>query len=158
MPANGRGRGPTSAATSSETQRLRSAEGPTTASLQKVPEAVPVLVVASSFAFAYRLEAAAGPVDVVSDTVDDIRRLRGAIRDMRPRVVVVDAIDAAMLEATELAEEIALPGIVCVVWGREMAYGKRVLDALAALDARGVSIARKDGIEPIVDLVRSLRA
>lgn len=72
--------------------------------------------------------------------------------------MVVDAIDAPALEPALLAEDIALPGVVCVVWGREMAYAKRVHDALDALEALGVSIARKDGIEPVVDLVRSLRA
>lgn len=161
VPASGPLSAAVSPSSSSDRERdraARSTEGPTTASLQKLPEAVPVLIVASSFALAYRLEAALGPTHVATETVDDLRRLRVAVRELRPRVVVVDAIDAPALEPALLAEDIALPGVVCVVWGREMAYAKRVHDALDALEALGVSIARKDGIEPVVDLVRSLRA
>lgn len=133
-------------------------EGPTTASIEMLPEPVPVLVVSSSFVFAYRLEAALGPVMVRAETVDDLRRLRGAIREMRPRLVVVDGAEAPVLEPAELAEEIALPGVVCVVWAREMAYARRMIESLESLEANVVSLSRKDGIDPLLDLVRSRRA
>ncbi len=114
---------------------------------------VPVLVLAGTGAFAARLRLALGAERVAPRTQLDLTG--GADLLGAAAVVVVDATDIPPLDPEALGR--ALSGLprecIPAVWGADLPFGRLVTEAAGT---RTVTIARRDGIEPLVDLVRSL--
>ena len=92
-----------------------------------------------------------GPADV---------KLGGAnVLEGAPPIFLLDASDAAPIEAQRLlmtAEQ--LPDTtVCVLWGSELPYGRTLAKAVAAQQRSWVVLELREGISPLLDLVRSRR-
>ena len=45
----------------------------------------------------------------------------------------------------------------CVVWGRELPYGRVLAEATEASGRAWITLEKKEGIAPLLDLVRSRR-
>jgi hypothetical protein len=117
---------------------------------------VPVLVVAGSDAFERRLASALGPARVApatAGTVHDIKRFRNSA------IVLVDATSFPPIEPVDLADELAgLPETTAkVIWGADLPYGRSVSSAIEPIGTHVVRITRADGIDPLLDLIRSRR-
>jgi len=118
---------------------------------------VQVLVVAGGDGFERRLASALGPARVApatAATLRDIQRFRNAA------IVLVDATSFPAIEPRDLADELAgLPETTAkCIWGSDLPYGRGVLAAIEPIGTHVVSITRADGIEPLLDLIRSRRS
>jgi len=118
-------------------------------------EPVSVVVLAAGNAFAHRLGTALGPRRVTARTTADPARL--GERRPTPAIVVVDATDFAAVEPRAVASALRdLPGTtVRLVWGSELPYGRSVTAALFRAGVEHTTCDRNEGIDPLVDLVRS---
>lgn len=117
---------------------------------------VHVLVVASGDAFERRLASALGPQRVApasAATVRDLRRFRTAA------IVLVDSTSFPAIPPVELADELAgLPETTAkVIWAADLPYGRSVVQAIEPIGTNVISITRGDGIEPLLDVIRSRR-
>lgn len=113
---------------------------------------VAVLVLAGSESFASRLRLVLGVDRVAPRTARDLWDMAGVMPSAS--IVVVDATDVPAAEADAVGRALAEApsGCVAALWGAELPFGRRVAEhAGPAL----VAIARRDGIEPLFDLVRS---
>lgn len=117
---------------------------------------VPVLVLAGTRSFAARLRLAVGAGRVAPTQVRDLEGLRGALA-AAAALVIVDATDIPPVDPDTVVRALAEVGSGCVpvVYGSDLPFGRRVAQALASRRVRAVTIAQRDGIEPIIDLVRS---
>lgn len=115
-------------------------------------EPVRVAVVASGMGFAGRLDAALGPKRV---DVDALHTAEG-LKDKAPAIALVDATDFPPIEPETLAK--SLDGLTNtsarVVWGADLPYGARVVSAMTG---PCVALPISEGIEPLIDLIRSRR-
>lgn len=121
---------------------------------------VPVLVAAGSDRLATLLEAALGPACVVTTVAGDAAALRRRSFADSPLLALIDGEDPPAATPDELAGALAaMPdGVVRVAWAAD---APALAPVLRALDRRGtyvVRLERKDGVEPLLDLVRSRRS
>ncbi len=142
-------------ATSTPPPRGREADATRAVPTTSTP--VPVLVIAGSDAFERRLASALGPARIApasASTVHDIKRFRNSA------IVLVDATNFPPIEPVDLADELAgLPETTAkVVWGADLPYGRGVVAAIEPIGTHVVSITRADGIDPLLDLIRSRRS
>lgn len=118
-----------------------------------------VLVVASGTGFAMQLQAALGSARVTTVPVATLDELTVEARGSEPHIVLIDAADFAPIEPDQLAGALeALPGTtVRAIWGADLPYGGAALRALVARRAPATPLDRREGIDPLLDLVRSRR-
>lgn len=121
---------------------------------------VVVLVVAGATDFGARLLAALGPDRVAPLPTPSLERLDEQVLIAAPPVVLVDAANFASIEPERLADALAaLPATtVRAIWGADLPYGAAVLRALVERGASATPFDRREGIEPVLDLVRSRRS
>lgn len=115
-------------------------------------EPVRVTVIASGMGFAGRLDAALGAKRV---NVDAVHAAEG-VKDKAPAIALVDATDFPPIEPEALANSMdGLPNTCArVIWGADLPYGARVV---GAMKGPCVALQISEGIEPLIDLVRSRR-
>lgn len=123
-------------------------------------ESVLVFVLSATRDFAARLKAALGPRLIVTVPVADEPTFVDRLGQISPAVVVIDASQFPAIEPAALVEHLArVPShVVKAVWGTDLAYGQRVLDAALR---RGVTLTpfdRTEGIAPLMDVIRSRTA
>ncbi len=117
---------------------------------------VHVLVIASGEAFERRLATVLGPqrvAPVSAATVHNIQRFRTAA------IVLVDSTSFPEISPVELADELAgLPDTTAkVIWAADLPYGRSVIRAIEPIGTNVISITRGEGIEPLLDVIRSRR-
>ncbi len=119
---------------------------------------VPVVVVGASDRFSIRMRSVLGR-NVASlrtvGTPDDVRVAIAA----SPFVVIVDATDFAPIEPEELAQIMmaARGDTVHAIWGIDMPYGRSLAAQFNLAGATYVGLTKRDGLDPLLDLVRSRR-
>lgn len=123
------------------------------------PAQVLVFVLSSSEALGGEIERSLGTDHVATLTWDDANRLRKAIAFKPPAIVLVDGASFAPIEPSEMPEIFAAlpPTSVRAVWGTDTPYGAAVIGELAAKGAPFTPLDRREGIAPVVDLVRARR-
>ncbi len=129
-----------------------------TASVSVLDAPVPVLIIASGPRLAVRLNAALGPDRVHVRS----KGTRVAIEDALPDgvlVVIVDATDVPLIRPEELLDVLqgAAHDMTLVVWGDDLAYGRRVLDISRRMNRACSGLRLADGMESMLDLILSRR-
>ena len=82
-----------------------------------------------------------------------------AVDEADPAVVLIDGTDFPSIEARDVLKmfHVLPPTTARVLWGAELPYGRNLIELLEG-DARGwVILELKEGISPLLDLVRSRR-
>ncbi len=127
---------------------------------KRASKTLPVLVLAGSRSFASRLAAALGPNVMSSLFASDTAAMKKRIAQVPPAFVLIDASDVPAIDVNHLAEQLAAleTEVVKAVWGVDLPYGASVL---VAAQRRGITLTpfdRREGIEPLMDMIRSRRA
>jgi len=130
-----------------------------TRSVELSSETLPVYVLASSRAFADKLAAALGPNIMSAVLVTDDAMLADRLETVAPAFVLLDASDFPAIDPGALATRLAgvATDVVKAVWGADLPYG---MAALAAAQEQGLALTpfdRREGIEPLMDMIRSRR-
>lgn len=123
--------------------------------------AVAVLVLSGREDLAMRLEAALGPGRITTRTFTTHDELSARVKGGRlPPIVLVDAVEFPSIEPVDLATLLqrSPKGTVHAIWGADLAYGSMVLGELVQRRIPATPLDRREGIEPLLDLVRSRRA
>jgi hypothetical protein len=122
-------------------------------------EAVRVLVLAAGSGFARRLELTLGERRVEATHVDGPAGLARALEAEPPAIALLDATDFPAIDRSAvLAAAADLPGTTaCVLWGAELPYGRRFVEGIDEGTRRWVLLELREGIGPLLDLVRSRR-
>lgn len=137
-------------------QAQRPAHDPdATRSLPTLRHPVPVMVVGASRRFGDKLAAALGPRRVEVTTCDSLDAIERAMARLDIALAVIDASDFASIEPPALALALGRlrPTAARVVWAASLPYGKALLARLPG----GVSLEADEGVDPLLDLVRSRR-
>jgi hypothetical protein len=118
---------------------------------------VPVLTVAGSDALALRLVAVLGNDRVKPTWVADEAALRKATFAAQPLLVLVDGADPPSMDPSALASALgATPDtVVRVLWASDLAGGHTIADALATAGVEHTHLPRREGVEPLLDLILS---
>lgn len=127
-----------------------------TQQMSTIARPVPVVVLAEQPLFADRLGLCLGEDRVYTSTVGNAAALRKALFAQSPLLVVIDATTVSSLVVDEVADVLrGFPdNVVPVLWGGETAWGERLV-ALAPRKPAVVTLDRKEGIEPLCDLILS---
>ena len=130
-----------------------------TSSFTTAHEVVSVMVVAASLGFAQRINVAFGTGRVAPWVVSTELELADGLEGTPPPIVIVDASDIPAIPQRALMQKLtALPSTTaCVVWGRELPYGRSLTQAAEASGRAWITLEKKEGIAPLLDLVRSRR-
>lgn len=120
---------------------------------------VPVLVLAGSTALATRIAVALGPQRVAVFTAATSEDFASLVSEKRPAMVIVDSAVFPAIEPAALPFLLdALPSEVTrAVTGIDTPYGAAVLAELAQTAVACTTLDRREGIEPVLDLIRSRR-
>lgn len=121
---------------------------------------VTVLVVSGGPQLERRLAASLGPQRVAPSSVQDEATLRRYSESRGIALVLVDATDFPSLDPRIVASCLGLlpHSTSRAVWGAELPYGRSIVRACEAADTSVIALSRSEGIEPLLDLVRSRRA
>lgn len=137
-------------------------EGSTeTQQMSTIARPVPVVVVAASSTFADRLALCLGEDRVYTTTVSSAAALRKALFAQFPMLVVFDASAIGEIEADSIVDVLrGFPdSVVPVLWAGETPWGERLVNlAMRMTGSRAaalVTLDRREGIEPLCDLVLS---
>lgn len=123
-------------------------------------ETLPVYMLAGSSAFSDRLLAAVGPHVMSPLIISDMATLRARLTQIPPAFLLLDASDFPAIEPTELAAAIEeMPReMVRAIWGADLPYGMSLMDAALKRALSLTPFDRREGIEPLIDVIRSRRA
>lgn len=121
----------------------------------KVP--VKVLVMAGYGQFAQRLNAAIGAERCHAVTVSSVEELTRTVFRLSPQIVVIDASQPAAIRAQDLSQAIkGLPdAMLSFVWSADSHYGRDLRSQLLQMGCDTMFLDRREGIEPLLDLVLS---
>jgi hypothetical protein len=141
------------------------AEEPRTASTETTRELpietaqVSVVVLSASPALATGLVDALGPERVAPSTAGSVATAVGMLAARRPALVLVDGAAFPSIEPRDLPDLLGeLPRTtVRALWGTDTPYGAAALAALVERRAPVTPLDRREGLAPIVDLVRARR-
>lgn len=130
-----------------KTQKYRQQKGPTR-----------VVVAAAGSGLALRLRAALG-AKVTTFSVPDSERLQTIATDFKPAIVLLDATDPVQETPSALVPILSeLPeDVVTIVWGTHESTAAQLVEELEEAGVRATSLARGEGVEPLLDLVRARR-
>jgi hypothetical protein len=119
--------------------------------------AVGVLVISGTDDLAARLQVALGPSRVAARTCTTREEIETLLHGIAPAIILVDAVEFPPVEPVELAELMAAASrsTVRAIWGADLGYGSVVLGELVERHAPVTPLDRREGIEPLLDLVRS---
>jgi hypothetical protein len=131
-------------------------------STREVPilaKAVLVFVLAGNKVMARTIEAALGPGRVTVHAVTSAETFRAAVEFETPAIVILECASFPPIEPTDIAVLLgALPeNTVRAVSGIDTPYGSAALAALSNTRVACTPIDRREGIEPLLDLIRSRR-
>ncbi|MFO0696793.1 MAG: hypothetical protein U0230_24695 [Polyangiales bacterium] len=147
---------PLEAATRPDAKRRRDDHPTRAVPLSEHP--VPVSVLAAGQALATRLRAVLGPQRIESRSTPSAMEIANQ-RFPVPQIVIVDASDFPPIEPAQIAAAFRLlPATTArVVWCTDLPFGPKIVDALRAEAQNALGLTRAEGIEPLLDLVRSRR-
>jgi len=122
-------------------------------------DAVRVLVLASGSGFARRLEVTLGGRRVDAVHVDGPAGLNRALEEGPPAILLLDASDFPAIDrGAVLSTALSLPSTTaCVLWGAELPFGRRFVQGIDQQRRRWVVLELREGIAPLIDLIRSRR-
>jgi hypothetical protein len=127
-----------------------------TAQMAVVQKPVPVVVFEATGAFAERLTACLGEDRVFAVVTVDETSLRKAVFCYAPLVLVVDGVSPPP-DVDPLALAAVLRGLphasLPVLWGSETRWGRELLEVVEPAGVKLVTLDRREGIEPLLDLV-----
>ncbi len=131
-----------------------------TRSLELSSETLPVYVLSGSRAFCEKLGAALGPHVMTPVLSSDAATLAERLDQVPPAFVLVDGSDFPAIEPNELCAKLAeLPEeLVKAIWGADLPYGMSVLAAAQSTGIHFTPFDRREGVEPLMDMIRSRRA
>jgi hypothetical protein len=141
----------------SEEQEDEFNDGVKTTQMAAVPHPVSVLVVSASKVFGERLLTVLGDDRVYPHTVNDEQAFRHAVFSALPLIAIVDTTHPPAIRPPVLATALrTLPRqTVAVIWSTETDYGRETRVRLEQGESDVVFLDRKEGIEPLLDLVLS---
>jgi hypothetical protein len=118
---------------------------------------VRVLVCSTNRVLPVRLRAALGPERVTVANAVDVPTAQSLVEDIRPLVVIVDAAAPPSTAEGPMADLVrALPAsCTLLLWGRELEWGKALAGALTQSEVEFTPVERVEGVEPLLDLIRS---
>ncbi len=118
---------------------------------------VRVLVMGRGTSLAVRLRAALGGERVAVGAATALPAAEHMIGNLRPELVILDGVDPVQDTVDEIAELLAaLPaGTTRLVWGREQDWADKVAAALDAGQVPHTLVDRREGVDPLLDLIRS---
>lgn len=131
-----------------------------TQNVQLSEESLPVYVLASSPELGTKLRAVVGPKLMSCLHVPDADTLAARLEMVPPGFLLVDGSEFPAIEPSELADALAkLEGhVVKAVWGADLPYGQSLLASAQAAGLQLTPFDRREGIEPLIDVIRSRRA
>lgn len=131
---------------------------PSTKTMRSCAGPVPVLVIASSPAFALRLRLALGETMIVVESRADLVAIERALANS-PALTVLDAREPTTVAVERLVDALVhAPETTTIVWGSDRPYGERVLGLVRERGIEIAGLASSEGIVPIFDLIVSRRA
>ena len=138
---------------------IRNRDRDITTEIATAREPVAVLVISAGGSMVARLHAALGRSRVSGVHANDADRVRSVTSSYAPPIVLVDATDFPAIDPTEVADVLSKlpPTTACGVWGADLPYGRSVVFAMAEAGAPAVAFARGEGVEPMLDLIKSRR-
>ncbi len=139
-------------------QKGRFRELDATLEVRRGKGAVAVLVFSGTDDLAARLQVALGSDRVAARTCTSREEVELLLaRSPVPPILLVDAVEFPPIEPVELAELIAgAPAdTVRAIWGADLGYGGVVLGELVDRRVPATPLDRREGIDPLLDLVRS---
>lgn len=141
-------------------ERPPAPDGEATVAVPTDEHPVAVLVVSAGPWFGGRLAAALGPDRVGPVFASDEVGVQAALAEHGPAIVIVDATDFPAMDPESAAATLrGLPSTAtAAVWGGELPYGRRVAFALQESGVDAMTFPRKNGIDPLLDLIRARRA
>jgi hypothetical protein len=118
---------------------------------------VVVLVLSRSASLAIALRAALGGDRLGVRTVSDAASVARIAPKLRPEITVVDATEPVEDDHEAIVEGLrSLPTTcTCLVWGSRERWGSRMTAALERRQIRFTPVDRVEGVDPLLDLVRS---
>ena len=118
---------------------------------------VRVMVMGRGSSLAVRLRAALGGDRVAIGASTATPAAEHMVGTLRPEIIILDAVDPIQDSLDEVAEFLArLPAATTrLVWGREQPWASRLADALDQAIVPYTPVDRRDGVEPLLDLIRS---
>lgn len=131
-----------------------------TRSVSLSDETLPVYILTASKPLVAQLHASLGPQVMSPLWIPDAPTLRDRLGQIPPGFVLIDASDFPAIEPEELARSLQpLPGeVVRALWGADLPYGMGVMDAAHRLGYSLTPFDRREGVEPMLDVIRSRRA
>lgn len=120
---------------------------------------VRLVVVASSSGLAERLRVALGGEGLAVVTATEPGSTTALVTDLRANVVLFDARDAPLVPVDSFVEPLtSVPDdVVRIIWSSGEGSAERLFRALDERDVRVVSLDRREGVEPLLDLLRANR-
>ncbi len=118
-----------------------------------------VIVLSSSEELARALDARFEPGAVTVVAYDDVEGPRRAAKLRAAAMVLIDGASFPRIELADIPDALALfaPETLRAVWATDAPYGASVVSILAARHVSFTPLDRREGITPIVDLVRARR-
>lgn len=104
-----------------------------------------------------QLRAALGPQVMSSVQIADTETLHMRLEQIAPGFVLIDASQFAPIEPSALVQALAQINVdvVKAIWGSDLPYGQAVIDAAQRVDLDVTPFDRREGIEPLMDVIRS---
>jgi hypothetical protein len=136
----------------------RSREEDATVAVPKDKRPVKVRVLSAGTGFATRLRYVLGPARVEVEQTANAESLVGD-QAAGPALVIIDATDFPPQGAQAIVQSLRElpPSTTRVLWASELPFGQRCREAFLAESAEVLSLARSEGIEPLLDVIRSRR-
>jgi len=122
-------------------------------------ESMAVFILTVSETLVAQLHASVGPKVITPVPVQDHDTLCLRLDQLAPSFVLIDASDFPAIEPDALAEQLErLPSeVVKALWGADLPYGQGVMAAAHRLGFTLTPFDRREGIEPVIDVIRSRR-
>jgi len=119
-------------------------------------DTLPVFVLTASRQLVDRLHAALGPI-MSPVIVTDSEVLRIRLTQIKPAFVLVDASEFPAIEPDDLVSQVSMleSGVIRAVWGSDLPYGQGVMDAALKRGCPITTFDRREGVEPLIDVIRS---
>jgi len=129
----------------------------TTLQLPRGTGPVRVMVLSRNTILSLRLRAALGPDVVGVAAVCELGKARTAIERMGPEVLILDGVEPMVDDPAALSEVIALvpSPATRAIWGGELRWAAAAVAAFAADQQEVTPVDRREGVEPLLDLIRS---
>lgn len=123
----------------------------------RLDERVHVFILSSGESLAQILTRETPFAEITIVTYDDEPGVRRAIGLRAPGIVVVDGADFPKIEPSDLPSVFRAlpPSTVRAVWATDAPYGAAAVAALVASSVAFTPLDRREGISPVVDLVRA---